>query len=92
MSDPITLPAWSDQPPPFVTQFAQSMLRGWLDKAAGALAALGVISDDQTAQLVSIGGAVGLWALREVWSYFHHRAAERRLKAAIAAPVGKAAP
>jgi hypothetical protein len=80
----------TDQPPALVTQVAALVARAFLNWAAGSLGLAGLLTSDQQTQFIAIGGALAMGALSLGWSWVQKLNAHQGLKAAIAAPEGKA--
>lgn len=74
------------QAPSLFAQAVASLLRSWLNAAAGALGTAGVLQPDQQTQFVTVALALLMWAANYSWSWLQKRDAARRLKVAIASP------
>lgn len=79
-----------DAPPSLFAQVTASLIRSWVNAGAGALATAGVLTTEQETQFVVVGVALLTWVANYSWSVVQKRQAAARLKAAVAAPSGRA--
>lgn len=79
-------PVVAPELPPLWQALVKALAQKGLTALATFLTGYGVITNDQQAQVISLGLSVALWAASFAWTYAHEHHAQAKLVAAINAP------